>query len=27
VRAWRYRPATCNGLPTETEGKIEFSSR
>ncbi len=27
VRAWRYRPATCNGVPTETEGKIEFSSR
>jgi len=27
VRAWRYRPATCNGVPTETEGKVEFSSR
>src|SRR5579863_5963073 len=27
VRHWRYRPATCNGVPTETEGKIEFSSR
>jgi TonB family protein len=27
VRSWRYRPATCNGTPTETEGKIEFSSR
>lgn len=26
VRTWRYRPATCNGVPTETEGKIEFSS-
>jgi TonB family protein len=25
VRTWRYRPATCNGIPTETEGKIEFS--
>lgn len=25
VRTWRYRPATCNGVPTETEGKIEFS--
>src|SRR5208283_5643254 len=24
VRRWRYRPATCNGVPTETEGKIEF---
>jgi TonB family protein len=27
VRAWRYRPGTCNGVPTETEGKIEFSHR
>lgn len=27
VRTWRYRPATCNGVPTETEGKIEFSTR
>ncbi len=27
VRAWRYRPATCNGVPTEAEGKIEFSHR
>jgi TonB family protein len=27
VRGWRYRPAMCNGVPTETEGKIEFSSR
>jgi len=27
VRSWRYRPATCNGVPTETEGKIVFSSR
>jgi TonB family protein len=27
VRTWRYRPATCNGVPTETEGKIEFSDR
>ena len=26
VRTWRYRPATCNGVPTETEGKVEFSS-
>lgn len=26
VRSWRYRPATCDGLPTEIEGKIEFSS-
>jgi TonB family protein len=27
VRGWRYRPALCNGVPTETEGKIEFSSQ
>lgn len=27
VRTWRYRPATCNGVPTETEGKVEFSRR
>jgi TonB family protein len=27
IRAWRYRPATCNGVPTEMEGKTEFSSR
>jgi TonB family protein len=27
VRSWKYRPATCNGVPTETEGKVEFSSR
>jgi len=27
VRTWRYRPATCNGVPTETEGKVEFSTR
>jgi len=27
VRAWRYRPATCNGVPTESEGKVEFSRR
>lgn len=25
VRSWRYRPATCNGVPTEAEGKVEFS--
>jgi TonB family protein len=27
VRNWRYRPATCNGVPTEAEAKIEFSRR
>jgi TonB family protein len=27
VRSWRYRPAMCNGVPTEAEGKIEFTGR
>jgi TonB family protein len=27
VRSWRYRPAMCNGTATETEAKVEFSSR
>jgi TonB family protein len=27
VRYWRYRPAICNGVPTEAEGQVEFSSR
>ena len=27
VRSWRYRPAMCNGVPTEAEAKIQFSSR
>jgi TonB family protein len=27
VRGWRYRPATCNAVPAEAEGKAEFSSR
>jgi len=27
VRGWRYRPATCDGMPTEAEGRIEFSQR
>ncbi len=27
VRSWRYRPATCNGVPTESEARIGFSSR
>jgi len=27
VRTWKYRPAMCNGVPTETEGKVEFSLR
>ena len=27
VRFWRYRPALCNGVPTEAEARVEFSSR
>src|SRR5262249_931722 len=27
VSSWRYRPAMCNGVPTEAEGKVEFSRR
>ena len=27
VRFWRYRPAMCNGVPTDSEAKVEFSSR
>lgn len=27
VRSWRFRPATCNGIPTEIEAKIQFSNR
>ena len=27
VRFWRYRPARCNGVPTDSEAKVEFSSR
>lgn len=26
VRQWRFRPAVCNGAPTESEAKVEFSS-
>jgi TonB family protein len=26
VRSWRYRPALCNGVPTEAEARIQFSS-
>jgi TonB family protein len=25
VQSWRYRPAMCNGVPTEVEAKIAFS--
>lgn len=27
VRHWRFRPATCNGIPTEVEAKVQFSRR
>jgi TonB family protein len=27
VRLWRYRPARCNGVPTDAEAKVEFSRR
>ncbi|MCU1298472.1 MAG: hypothetical protein JWO91_2750 [Acidobacteriaceae bacterium] len=27
VRSWRYRPATCNGVPTEAEAQVAFSTR
>ena len=27
VRGWRYRPALCNGVPTESEAKVQFSGR
>jgi TonB family protein len=27
IRTWRYRPATCNGVPTEAEARIGFSGR
>ena len=27
VRSWRYRPALCNGVPTEAEARVEFSKR
>lgn len=25
VRGWRYRPALCNGVPTESEARVRFS--
>ncbi len=27
VRTWRYRPATCNGVPTDSEVRVRFSIR
>ena len=26
IRHWRFRPAVCNGAPTEAEAKVEFST-
>jgi TonB family protein len=27
VRSWRYRPALCNGVPTDSEARVRFSLR
>jgi TonB family protein len=27
VRLWRYRPALCNGVPTDSEARVRFSIR
>jgi TonB family protein len=27
VRQWRYRPALCNGVPTDSEARVRFSLR
>jgi TonB family protein len=27
VRRWRYRPALCNGVPTESEARVQFGVR
>jgi len=27
LRQWRYEPATCNGVPMEAEGTVEFPGR
>jgi TonB family protein len=27
VRLWRYRPALCNGVPTDSEALVRFSIR
>jgi TonB family protein len=27
VRSWRYRPALCNGVPTDSEARVRFSIR
>lgn len=25
VRRWRYRPAMCNGVPTDSEARVQFN--
>ena len=25
VKTWRYRPATCNGVPTDSEARVRFN--
>jgi TonB family protein len=27
IRRWRYRPALCNGVPTDAEARVQFSRR
>ena len=27
IRRWRYRPALCNGVPTESEARVQFGIR
>jgi TonB family protein len=27
IRTWRYRPALCNGVPTDSEALVRFSIR
>jgi TonB family protein len=27
IRRWRYRPALCNGVPTDSEARVRFSIR
>ncbi|HUM06467.1 MAG TPA: TonB family protein [Terriglobales bacterium] len=27
VRRWRYRPALCNGVPTDSEARVQFDIR
>jgi len=27
IRSWRYRPALCNGVPTDSEARVRFSVR